>query len=211
MDNFDKRKLSEKAITHIINQKLKLQEKRLGQIQNSKLPEINEINYSDVLKCNLGKCYLMLQKSNYYKLYGIIKRKDLKRFKRILKCRMRKHKFNGKKYNRNIPNQKRIKVKNPNDYCEYLKSKHWVKRRAKYWKTHSRICFCCNNYAENLHHRIYKLYNEQDNHLIPLCKNCHKEIHKLIKKEKIKLKNAHIIYGKLSEATSVRPKRQRGI
>jgi hypothetical protein len=185
---------SNKQVSRIIKYKLKQQEKRLRQIQNSELPNMDGINYQDVLRCNLEKCYSMLKKSNYYNLHGIIKRKDLKRFKRILKCRMRKHKFNGKKLDRNIPKNKRIKVKNPNDYCQYLKSKHWIKRRAKYWKTHSRICFCCNNYADNLHHRIYQLYNEQDNHFVPLCKVCHKEVHKLVKSKKAKLVNAHLIY-----------------
>ena len=92
-----------------------------------------------------------------------------------------------------------IKLKQLTSYQQYLDGKWWIKRRAKYWRTHSRICFCCNNYADNLHHRTYsRLYNEQDDDFVPLYKKCHTEIHNLVlNDQQIKLKNAHQIYKQL--------------
>ena len=88
--------------------------------------------------------------------------------------------------------KKIAKIKNSSDYKNYLKSKHWYKRRKLYWEKHKRICFCCKHYADNLHHRSYaNLYKEKDNDFVPLCKNCHKKVHILIKEKNIKLSIAH--------------------
>ena len=177
-----------------------------------------EISYEDIEKYGLEKCILPLYESNHYKQNGQFKPQHIRRIKKILKNRRQVEKF-GKVISRKMKFQKRkllriqkfelqkqkktkiilkqeqrIKVKNASDYGEYLNSKHWMKRRAMYWRKHSRICFCCGNYADNLHHRVYELYKEKDEHFVPLCQTCHKGIHNVIKENRIKLSVAHKVY-----------------
>jgi len=95
-----------------------------------------------------------------------------------------------------------IKAKNINylNYrTTYLKSSWWKKRRELYWKQHKRICFCCGDFASELHHNNYSfLYREQNKHLVPLCNECHLNIHNLIDTDSdFELGTAHIIYKKL--------------
>lgn len=40
-------------------------------------------------------------------------------------------------------------------YRNYLKSKHWKKRRVRYWRRHEKVCFCCGGLAILLHHITY--------------------------------------------------------
>jgi len=78
-----------------------------------------------------------------------------------------------------------------NGYRLYLKTKWWIKRRARYWRTHKRICYCCGQYATELHHNNYsRLFREQDKDFVPLCHDCHTKTHNLVK-SKVRLKVAH--------------------
>lgn len=64
-------------------------------------------------------------------------------------------------------------------YEEYMITKHWEKLRSKYFKRHSRICAKCGSRElVQLHHITYRrLGEEKPTDLIPLCKNCHHELH----------------------------------
>jgi len=67
------------------------------------------------------------------------------------------------------------------DYGRYLKTGHWNRIKKEYWKKHKKICFCCNLDAYVLHHIEYKNRGrEKDKDLIPLCEECHNEIHTMI-------------------------------
>ena len=86
----------------------------------------------------------------------------------------------------------------------YLKLKWWRKRRKAYWASHpDSVCFCCGEKPELLHHSTYKhLFKEKDEDLIPLCKNCHIEVHDLIYTDytkTINYSNAHIYYKRLKK------------
>lgn len=92
-----------------------------------------------------------------------------------------------------LKNQKpKYKWKGKVGYRKYLKSRYWKERKGKYWNQHKRICFCCGGRAVLLHHITYsRLEKELDKDLIPLCKNCHEVIHKVILIDNPKLKKAH--------------------
>ena len=85
------------------------------------------------------------------------------------------------------------------DYNRYLKTGHWKRRRIEYYKTHEKICFCCEKESYVLHHCSYKNRGkEKDEDLIPLCEECHNSIHDLIVQEKdVNLDNGHIVKKQL--------------
>ena len=177
------------------------QRKRKYTQEKSNIIDINDKR--NIEKYGLRKTLKIFYNSKYYKKHKRFKLKQIRALNGILKKYKKKINYNVKlinptlfkkqsKIKQNI--EKRIIVKTSADYSEYLKSQHWIKRRADYWKNHPRICYCCRNYAENLHHRIYELYKEKDRHFVPLCFKCHKEIHKLINSKGIKLSIAHKVY-----------------
>jgi hypothetical protein len=99
---------------------------------------------------------------------------DLKKWKKRQKKKSKKNKNKNLK-RRN--NWKKSKV--PQNYKEYIKSHWWITRRNKYYQTHKRVCQAClSTKHTNLHHMLYEdLGNEKDEHLIPLCRECHEEYH----------------------------------
>lgn len=79
-------------------------------------------------------------------------------------------------------------------YYDYINSKEWQKKRKDFYSSnlYKQIkgegkwnCYCCqaSNVPLDLHHRTYKrLGNEHIGiDLVPVCRNCHNEIHKLEK------------------------------
>jgi len=67
-------------------------------------------------------------------------------------------------------------------YSRYLKTDWWIKRRADYWKTHERKCYCCGHYADNLHHNNYsRMGRESDKDFVALCHDCHTKVHEIQK------------------------------
>ena len=81
-------------------------------------------------------------------------------------------------------------------YYKYLKTGKWKRRRLEYYKTHKKICFCCEERSYVLHHLTYERIGEElDKDLIPLCEECHNEIHTLILNDcQINLANGHEVY-----------------
>lgn len=77
-------------------------------------------------------------------------------------------------------------------YYEYINSEAWQRKRREFYSSNMFKCFvgegkwncyCCGrgDVPLDLHHRTYKrLYKERINiDLIPVCRECHNEIHKL--------------------------------
>ena len=76
-------------------------------------------------------------------------------------------------------------------YREYLRSDWWITRRAKYWETHIKKCYCCGAFADNLHHTNYSWMGmERDKDFVALCHSCHTKVHEIQNKTG-KLKNNH--------------------
>lgn len=66
-------------------------------------------------------------------------------------------------------------------YSAYLRTKHWNMLREKYFTLNKNICCWCGSvdYVQ-LHHLNYKnIGKESLDDLVPLCKSCHKELHKV--------------------------------
>lgn len=114
--------------------------------------------------------------------------------KRNKKCKSPIREFKKKIKNKTKQRKLIEDYKGKEGYRRYLKSEWWKERKAKYWSKHTRKCYCCGQYATSLHHNNYSRLNEEkDKDLVPVCDNCHKEIHKLINRGEAKLKNAHKI------------------
>lgn len=67
-------------------------------------------------------------------------------------------------------------MKNPDNY---YRSEKWKRKKKRVYKFKGKNCWRCGGKATQIHHRSYKNFgNEKDRELIPVCKKCHKEIHK---------------------------------
>ena len=70
-------------------------------------------------------------------------------------------------------------------YIEYLNSEHWKKLKQKTLKRKRyKNCLKCNNTENiNLHHKHYRflMHVHELHSIVPLCYNCHNEIHILAK------------------------------
>ena len=66
------------------------------------------------------------------------------------------------------------------DYIEYLKSFEWREKRKLFMEMCNWTCSKCGAKAVYLHHLNYNnIGNEElDVDVIPLCRDCHNEIHK---------------------------------
>lgn len=74
-------------------------------------------------------------------------------------------------------------LKNTINYKEYLQSDHWKEVRRKYWASKAeKVChFCGGVKGLSLHHKYgyRRMYEENQNHLVLLCSDCHKRLHEL--------------------------------
>jgi len=75
-------------------------------------------------------------------------------------------------------------------YNEYLKSKHWLKKKIKYFQSYKKRtknkkkqCECCGKKSTvQLHHKTYdRIGKEKLTDLMYACKKCHEEIHEVVK------------------------------
>lgn len=82
-------------------------------------------------------------------------------------------------------------------HAEYIASEVWRQRREQYYETHSRRCASCGIKRKgkiDLHHLSYdNVFAEPDEDLMPLCRDCHGEIHEF----------HHIVGGSLRYATTL--------
>lgn len=70
------------------------------------------------------------------------------------------------------------------EYRSYINSPSWRSVRERFWASGlPKSCYCCGTPRHpgmHLHHRTYKnLGNERLMDLVPLCKPCHDEVHRL--------------------------------
>jgi len=65
------------------------------------------------------------------------------------------------------------------EYIEYLKSEDWRERRKVLMEQCDWECSKCGEKATELHHLNYNNLGEEEleSDVIPLCSECHKEIH----------------------------------
>jgi len=64
-------------------------------------------------------------------------------------------------------------------YRAYLKSKKWEQKRLQVFKHYGKRCYACLTYKGpiQVHHLSYdKVGHEPITDLMPLCKDCHKEV-----------------------------------
>jgi hypothetical protein len=78
------------------------------------------------------------------------------------------------------------------NYTQYLQSNKWTKKKNQVFGLHLRRCAICKKKNVDVHHKTYKdLGSEnQEYHLIPLCRFHHFEIHNYSKENKINLYQA---------------------
>ena len=83
-------------------------------------------------------------------------------------------------------------------YQKYIRSSKWFNKRKKYIKNFGFDCYCCEKEARHLHHITYKrLGCENMKDLVPLCYNCHEQVHIIEMDKESKLKEAHIHYKQI--------------
>ncbi len=111
-----------------------------------------------------------------------------------------------------------MKSKYRKKYLEYLKSDKWQEVRKAKAKEQNYTCERCHKVIKkgfHIHHKTYEhLGNEPLSDLMFLCEDCHKEIHKIIAKKKMrksktspKNKNKRKTVRKPSKKPSVAKKR----
>ena len=59
----------------------------------------------------------------------------------------------------------------------YWNSTHWAEMRRRRWEHDSYFCLLCKGEAEQVHHVVYNLFNEELRDLMSVCIDCHERIH----------------------------------
>lgn len=64
-------------------------------------------------------------------------------------------------------------------YDKYIQSDEWLKRKIIFFSRNKKKCRACGSTKLiHLHHHTYeRMGNERDSDLIPLCEDCHAEVH----------------------------------
>lgn len=90
--------------------------------------------------------------------------------------------FNKKNgYKKKKKSKRKYSKRIPRKYEVYISSKWWIKRKNEYYKVYPKVCIAClsTKYVD-LHHLLYTNFGrELDEHLVPLCRDCHIEYHAL--------------------------------
>lgn len=76
------------------------------------------------------------------------------------------------------------------DYTDYIQSEAWAAVRQEAFRIHGRKCArCLGTNQLHVHHKTYKNFKNEDvqNDLVPLCRLCHKKLHKFCKKRQLDL------------------------
>ena len=81
--------------------------------------------------------------------------------------------------------------------AEHLKSDEWAERKKSYYDKYPKVCFITGKDSTEtiiaLHHTTYEnLYHEKDDELIPLSREMHTEVERLVK-HGISRQDAHIL------------------
>jgi 5-methylcytosine-specific restriction endonuclease McrA len=66
-------------------------------------------------------------------------------------------------------------------YIEYLQSDEWARKRDRILRRDRNRCRKCGSPADDVHHKTYeRIYCEDDDDLISICRTCHRYEHKLL-------------------------------
>lgn len=79
----------------------------------------------------------------------------------------------------------------PAGYAAYIRSEEWQAVRHRFWASRlPKECYCCGRKdgPKDLHHRTYKnLGAENLRDLVPLCRQCHDDVHDLVRRTTLHL------------------------
>lgn len=93
-------------------------------------------------------------------------------------------------------------------YEDYLQSSYWADARKRYEAAGlSRCCLICGRPDFELHHRDHgALGEEPPEHLVPLCRDHHHEVHRLLDKRHpgVNRWNAHLVYKRMRRTGDLR-------
>lgn len=90
-------------------------------------------------------------------------------------------------------------------YQNYIKSREWKQKKKTLFKSkryrlkYKESCFCCrikfdNKNRPNVHHKTYKNFKKENKKdLVPVCRKCHKAIHKLNRVYGVRLDKCHFL------------------
>ena len=76
------------------------------------------------------------------------------------------------------------------DYTDYINSEAWFKKRDEAFAFHGKSCKKCGRTNTlHVHHKTYSNFKNEniESDLIPLCRGCHKRVHKFCKKNGLHL------------------------
>jgi len=93
----------------------------------------------------------------------------------------KKDKLNKKRNKTKVKANKPIKKTYKDKYYKYLNSTEWANIKLDVMQHRGKACeLCGSNLNLQLHHKTYEnAFEEEPEDLILLCRNCHKEQHKL--------------------------------
>lgn len=85
-------------------------------------------------------------------------------------------------------------------YRQYLSSPHWQEFRGKYRaSTLPQSCIACSKTPYQLHHHTYeRLGCEKIGDVVPLCDDCHKQVHAFAKEHKLGVHATDRILGQIN-------------
>lgn len=111
-------------------------------------------------------------------------KKQKKKIKNFWKHKNRKKNKKLKKHKKGFSK----KLPYLEDYKNYLKSPHWQKTKERFYVFFEKKCQRCESREKiNLHHTDYRnLGIEKEGDLVPLCQNCHTELHKIYGSKKLR-------------------------
>jgi hypothetical protein len=126
----------------------------------------------------------MKTKRYRYKELRVQESKLLREYKiRLKKNRRGWYEENRAKLNflRNPPKTKKLPWLD--NYNAFLLSPYWKDQKSKFYLSHLKQCRACDSVKNlNLHHATYERMGvEREGDLVCLCKDCHKEVHKIQK------------------------------
>jgi hypothetical protein len=100
-------------------------------------------------------------------------------------------------------------------YEDYLQSSYWADAEKRYEAAGlDRCCLICCRPDFELHHRDYgALGEEPPEHLVPLCRDHHHEVHRLLDRGQpgVNRWNAHLVYKRMFETRRTGDLRRFGV
>lgn len=95
------------------------------------------------------------------------------------------------------------------DYTDYITSDAWYAVREKAFAFHGKDCKRCGFKANHIHHKTYKNFKHEnvEADLVPLCSDCHKTLHKFVKKNAYNLFHGTEIFLSIPRDVKIRTRK----